>query len=291
MNGGIVEQYTEDAPAHPELAYYKKWAHHKVKTPVRITMDYIVHINCRDKLDWETTLEVDAETKALSDEKKEALSSVYSEICVAEASPTTGHTEAEKEHFSRLLGEAYVHWIEHDASTARRILQAAMEFHRERSEETSRNWYLTAAMNTASLFVILGIVTWLTKGSLHTYFGYKALYGYFAASSGAVGALFSVIARSGKLNFKASAGLPLHRLEAISRILVGAISGVVVYLALESGLLLSTLLNSGHKTELALLAALAAGTSERLATSIISKFSNTSVDLPESSTKTDKDKK
>jgi hypothetical protein len=55
-----------------------------------------------------------------------------------------------------------------------------------------------------------------------------------AAAAGSCGALLSVIWRSGQLKFDSSAGEILHYLEGASRILAGALSGVLVALAVKS---------------------------------------------------------
>jgi hypothetical protein len=87
-----------------------------------------------------------------------------------------------------------------------------------------------------------------------------------------MGALLSVITRSGTLRFDCSAGRSLHHIEAASRICAGVLSGVLIALAVESGLVLGPLLASANRVTILLVAAFAAGTTERFAPSIISKL-------------------
>jgi hypothetical protein len=84
-----------------------------------------------------------------------------------------------------------------------------------------------------------------------------------------------VIWRSGQLKFDCSAGKALHYLEGASRIWAGALSGVVVALAVKSQLVLAPLTRGGNAMTVLMLAAFAAGAGERLATSIISTFEST----------------
>lgn len=96
------------------------------------------------------------------------------------------------------------------------------------------------------------------------------------AATGSMGAVLSVIVRSGKLHFDSSSGRPLHVLEASSRIGAGAISAVLAVLAVKSGLVLSALVNTTNLPYVLLLAAAGAGSAERYATSIISRFESAS---------------
>jgi hypothetical protein len=85
----------------------------------------------------------------------------------------------------------------------------------------------------------------------------------------------SVIFRSGKLQFDSCAGWKLHYLEGASRIWAGILSGVIVALAIQTEVFLAIFNHGDHKSAVTMLAALAAGSSERLAGSIISKFEST----------------
>jgi hypothetical protein len=80
-----------------------------------------------------------------------------------------------------------------------------------------------------------------------------------------------------KLKFDNSAGETLHYLEGASRIWLGALSGVIVALAVKSGFVLAPLSRNGDSITVLMLAAFVAGAGERLATSIISTFDSTHV--------------
>ena len=267
------------AAEHSTAKYYEKWAHHKVGTYIRISDDYIVHIGIDGKLDWEVDIPASKVVASPPQIEKE-LNAVYCEIVVCEASSLVGYAEDHRHQYLTMLGEAYVHWIEGDPVTAKILVVAAKRYYRERSEETSRRWYLHSATRIVSLFLAAGVLAWIGKDSVISLIGSGLFHFWLAAVAGAVGALFSVIARSGKLNFQAGAGKDLHELEAASRVCAGAISGVIVYLALSSELILGALLKNSHRAEIALLASIAAGAGERLATSIISKFDESKVVEP-----------
>lgn len=260
----------------PDSDYYKQWGHHEIGVRIRICKQFIVHIDKDGKLDWENCDAHEAEFYTLPEETRKKLNSALSDIVVCEANSLVGYAEDHKVHFLTVLGEAYVHWLERDADAAVRLVKFATKYHRERSEEMSRNWYLTTSMVIAGFCLFFGVIVWFSKAVFIEHAGTTAFHAALSASFGAVGALLSVIARSGKLKFRASSGQDLHFLEATSRICAGAISGVIAYLALKSGLILGTFATNPHRGELFLLASLAAGSGERLATSIISKFDDSS---------------
>lgn len=248
------------------------WAHHDIGFLVRVTEHFIVHIDKKGQIDWETTPEYDKELKLHSEDLRAQLSELSGDISVCEASMVQGYSADIRHHYLKLLGEARAHVILAETGPAKKMIRAARKYYRERSEEMSRDWYVSTGIISASLYMSLGVFVWLVRASMVTILGTTGFMTLLAACSGAVGAMFSIIARSGKLNFKASAGRRIHRLEASSRVTIGAISGVVIYLALKSGLVLGALVQGEKPAALLLLASLAAGAVERVATSIISKF-------------------
>jgi hypothetical protein len=156
------------------------------------------------------------------------------------------------------------------------VLVAAEQFFTARSNEKSRSWYLTSAAGSATPFLIFGAVIWCVQTWFINNIGQTVFMLLLFSVAGALGALLSVIARSGKLDFDASAGLWLHFLEAASRISMGALSGVFVGLAVKSGLVLEALAKvPSARNSIFFLAAFAAGASERMLGSIMTKFDQT----------------
>lgn len=267
----------------PRGDYPEQWAHHPIGFLIRSARDFVVHIDKDGRLDWETTREFDKEIANRPEAQREMLSDVKGEICLAEAAQLEDYSKEIKHHYLRLLGEALVHWIEGDAITSRKMIEGAVLYLRERSEETSRMWYLVAGINSAGLFCIAGILAWLFRSQMIDILGLSGFMLLLAACFGAVGAMFSIIMRSGALRFSVSAGRMLHYIEASSRISAGAVSAVIVFLAIKSELVLGAIVQ-GNSTFL-FLAALVAGAGERLATSIISRFDDSTVDLPNNSSR------
>lgn len=118
----------------------------------------------------------------------------------------------------------------------------------------------------------MGALLWAARGFFIDWLGESAVWALLGTVAGALGALLSVIWRSGKLAFDCSAGERLHFLEGASRIAAGALSGFLVALAILSQLIFASLAQGQQLHGVLLVACLAAGSGERLATSIISRF-------------------
>ena len=174
--------------------------------------------------------------------------------------------------FKRLVGEAIVCCLECQYDAALSALGFARDYLRERTQEVSRFWYLSFSMLFAVPFSLIACLFWLERGSLVPSIGTGAFWLVIAGCSGALGALLSVMSRTGNLAFSSSSGKRLHRLEALSRISVGVLSGGLIGLAIQSQLFLSPLVSGSQPHLIIIIAAFAAGAGERLAPSIIAGF-------------------
>jgi len=257
-------------PAKKVAWHKERWPHHDVDFPIRITDSYIVYLDKNGLVDWEMVVEHG--NTSFSPEQAALLADVEGDISVAESYPLHGYSQQVKHHFNKLLGEARVHWIESDAATARKLVHAARIYYRERSEEISRYWYLFAGITSASIFFAAAIIGWLCRNIIIPHIGHTGFSILLASCGGAIGAMFSIITRSGELKFKASSGRNLHNIEAISRILLGAISAAIAYLAVKTSLIFGAFSAGTNNMQFLILISLAAGAGERLATSIISNF-------------------
>jgi hypothetical protein len=178
----------------------------------------------------------------------------------------------QKLRFKRLIGEAIICCFESQYDNALRTLGYASDYLANRTQEISRYWYLSSSLLFALPFALSAAGLWLGRASIMPIIETESFWLLMAACAGALGALLSVISRTGNLAFSSSSGLRLHLWEALSRIGVGAMSGAVLDLAVLSGLFLSPLTAGKHVHALMMLVAFAAGASERLAPSIIAEF-------------------
>lgn len=264
----------------PRGDYPDIWQHHDIGVLIRATKDFLVHIDKNGHIDWETTPDYDRSVKGDARHNGAKEGAILNECAVLETSPCSGLSGETVTQFKRLLGEAMVNAFELDYTAAQRMVATARQFHQNRSQEISRKWYLVSSFKTVIPVILAASVLWLARGFWTELIGETAFWLLLAVCAGAIGALFSVITRSGHLGVDASAGEDLHELEARSRIAAGAFSGLVVGLAIMTEMILGALTKGGRMHLVIVLGALAAGAGERLASSIISKLNSTSAQTP-----------
>ena len=196
---------------------------------------------------------------------------IMNSAALLEATPCDGVSPGVKLQFKRLIGEAIARSFDGDYNGANHMLDAAGTYILARSQELARRWYLSASMVTALPFGIIGCILWWERIFFIRELGIGAFWLALTSVTGAMGALLSVVQRSGRLTVDCSAGRTLHWLEASSHILAGSISGVLAGLAVRSEIILAALARGERAPLVMVLAAFAAGTVERFATSIITQ--------------------
>lgn len=249
--------------------YAENWKHITYKYLIHAAEHYIVFIDDEDDIDWESSPEYDA--KGHADPIRH--NAITNDAALLEVTPCDGLRPNVRLHFKRLIAEGIVCSFDHDYENAAKMLKAAEAYILARGQETSRLWYLSASFGMAVPFVVVGLIVWIWRIAATRVLGPTGMWLCMAAVAGAVGALLSVIGRTGKLSFDCSAGRILHYLEGASRIWAGAISGVIVVLAVMTEMVLAPLTRGNKLPAVMMLAGLAAGAAERLATSIISTIS------------------
>ncbi|RDU98946.1 hypothetical protein [Trinickia dinghuensis] len=271
-----AEHKTVDSAGEPLLTsgngdYKEKWTHIRQHIEIRRTNDYCVGLDEKLKIDWGTTAEYDRVELANDEAVRKQRSAILADIAVEEASPRDDLDKDVVIRYKTLLGEACVLCFEGEFEGAQRTLESAKKYMASRSEERSRQWYVEASATATIPFLAVFAAIWCSRQSTSAFLGVNAFWLLLSGCGGAIGALLSVIARSGKLKFDVGAGQRLHYLEGSSRIVAGAISGLVAALAVRSDLVFGAFARD-HLSLVTMLAAIAAGRGERLATSIISKF-------------------
>lgn len=176
------------------------------------------------------------------------------------------------EHFARLLGEAMARIIgDKNAEKANQILDDAESYLNARSFENARIWYIQTAFILTLVVVFGAAVLWVGRMHVEAIVGHEAFHILLASLLGAVGALFSILSRTKKLEVDPAAGELIHRLESGARIAVGSIGALVMALAVKANLLLGFTKSLDHSLAALLAICIVAGASERLVPSFIKK--------------------
>lgn len=274
-NESVVQTDARSQPEDADGDYASKWAYIDQHVLIRRTADYCVAITSKIKLDWATTDGFDIAEKALSVDALKSRGELLADVALAEASLCEELSETVRIHYKTLLGEAIVLTFSDQYESATRVLESAGTYIQARNEETSRRWYLASTVTATLVMTIMGLLMWCFREQVTPVLGDIAFWLILSGLFGSLGAMLSVIQRSDKLAFDACAGKVLHWFEGISRVAAGSISAVIVTMAVRSDIILGAFAKGGHLNLVCLLAAVVAGTSERFAGSIISKFDGT----------------
>ena len=214
----LVEYNYELEPATPDGSDKEK------------AIGYVVCIDPENDIDWKDTRDKNTWT---ADEKK-SWSKCISRLDDAHAEPT-GHLDEETiRTFKKKLAAGYVLCFEKNFEEVDSVIKNALEYLRKRNMEESRKIFLFASTIMASVvFALWSINQWCC----HTITDKWSI----VLLMGVLGAYFSIWTRYGKLTFKGLSSISLHWLEALTRLIIGAISATVMVLALDSKIILSVI--------------------------------------------------
>lgn len=249
--------------------YAEKWKthHNNFMYIVRITENYIVYINKNLLVDWETSAEFDQKISANPEEEKKQ--SEYISCCMnLEQKSIEGLTENTIVSFKKIICEAIVNCFDGNYEPAKIMLKEAEEFRIERLIEKSREWYLSFTILISATFLsIIYLINYL-----NSYWLAETFQMLNAAAYAIVGACLSIILRSGHLVHASYAGEKLHFIECCSRLLGGAITGLIIFFSIKSNLIFTSTITAENSHYLYPLFSILAGASERFTPSIISNF-------------------
>lgn len=191
-------------------------------TVVEKAIGYVVCLDPENDIDWKDTRDKNAWTPA--DQK--SWSKCISQLGDAHAEPT-GHLDEETVRtFKKKLAAGYVLCFEKNFDEVETVIKNALDFLRKRNMEESRKIFLIASTIMASVVFVLWSIN---QGICHTITDKWSI----ALLMGVLGAYFSIWTRYGQLTFKGLSSICLHWLEALTRLIIGAISAVVMVLALD----------------------------------------------------------
>jgi hypothetical protein len=269
----LKDNASDDDPSDEDGTYARIWKcrKHEIKNLIRSTEGFIVFIGRDDSIDWGTTEAYDRLLEANPAFDAERSARLKADISIAEVIPLDGVALAYRDGYKVLLAESLALALDFDYSAAEHALSDALAFARARNEEKSRLWYLRASLFAALPCVVVGILLVLLRDAVRSLMGVEAYWLGLSTCAGCLGALFSIIVRTGKLQLNEAAGHTTHVYEAVSRIVAGGISGLLVGLAVRSHLIGGNIFQGTQADLLMLVLAMAAGTGERFATSIINK--------------------
>lgn len=212
-----------------------------------IPKQYIVFLDGDSEVDFETTDAYDSEHS----QHKEQLDMVYSRIEELEHRPAVQYLSPKHQKtFVRLLGNAVAAELSMAETVAGQTLQVAEQFLKQRTTEISRCWLLLSSFGV----FVSSWVLW----KLH----FRQDFMLF----GCLGAFFSILCKTGKLEYDCEAGVFLNVLEILSRFVAAAISAFLAEQLFKADLFFTALKTTPGVLPLIYFVA---GFSERLVPSIV----------------------
>jgi ABC-type multidrug transport system fused ATPase/permease subunit len=195
---------------------------------------------------------------------------VLTRVAELQAEPTEAFDDRAKEAFASLTAQGVVQMLEGDDTSALAVLDKAEDYFNSRISEIARGWYLTSAAGALGLFAAIGAGVWLGRAHLMAS-GLSAtgIELIAASTAGSVGAFLSLFFRLNRLPLDARAGLRLHILESVLRVLAGVLAALLCIWAVKADILLG-FGKDGSIYRLLLIGALA-GASERIVPSLVAE--------------------
>ena len=151
------------------------------------------------------------------------------------AIPVPFLTEQQIETKSRFVGEAVALALSGDVQAANQTLKDARDFIRAKAVEKARIWTVEGSL--VSFVVLLATFLFVVVNlNAPTESGLNVRELSIAAIFGLIGSQFSLLQRVNRLEVAPLAGAKPHVIEAFSRILVGALGGIIMYVVLRAEL-------------------------------------------------------
>lgn len=232
-----------------------------IRTLIYHTKTYIVYLDQDLYVEWGTN--------ALYGDYPPEFGRVTNKMAHLEALSMTLLSGVYLKAFRRLLGESLARALgEGKVDNALAILDQAEAYMNARSRERARIWYLSSSSLVTIVVLLAVFSSWLFKNEAAGRIGRTTFEILLGAGMGSLGALLSIITRSNQISMDASAGKPVHYLEAAARVIVGMIGAGIVALAIKANIILGTI-NSLNSLTLLIVVCIIAGASERIVPNLI----------------------
>ena len=155
------------------------------------------------------------------------------------AMPTPFLTAEQREATARIIGEAVALALCGDVRAANQTLKDARNFIKAKAIEKARIWTVEGSLGSFFILAICfsaiaNIAPEVKMESPHIIEFIREL--SIAAIFGLIGSQFSVLQRVDKLDVAPLAGATPHIVEAFSRIFMGALAGIIMYVILRAQL-------------------------------------------------------
>lgn len=253
----------------------KKWMHLPIAHLIYASEDFIVFIDEKLYIDWQTTDVHD--TNGIKDRNKH--NRVLNRAATIECIPNFHQNAQIRLNFKRMIAEGIARSLNNDYDNADQILNDAKRYIVNRNIEKARFWQLSTTSLIGIISALLIIILWSLKSYVISVLGITAFSVLISSQFGSLGATLSIIFRIGTVETTSEAEHKLHILESVTRNFGGMISAIVVAFLILLELILPIFQNSNSTLLLIACSSILAGSSERWVPSIVKVFDQNSLKL------------
>ena len=235
-----------------------------IKTLITASESYIVYLDNEDFVEWTFN---DKYSGAINFNEK--YGSIINRIGFLEEVSNGVLKGNQKSAFRRLLGESMARILkEENEKDASNILDTAEQLLNSKSRQT----LIITAFFTVAIISIIETFLWVIYNNPKQDLWIKHTIAFlFCSLSGGIGGFVFLMIRSRKLEFESAFNMSAYRWEGFLRIAYGVISGLLVYLIINSKILLGKIENPRFSF-VTFLMCIVGGASEIIVPSIIKKI-------------------
>ena len=233
--------------------------------------NYIVFIDMELELDWVIT---DAYDDAHANTKNKR-NKLLSDIEALQHRPTVAYLDKQtKKAFFLMLAEAWVYALDEEFSLSKSYLTNVEKYLENRNHEICRKWQISFSFLffciLSSVFMVIFINSNAISELLHIQEPTIKRFSYI--SFGLMGALFSILCKTGKTSYNCESGRLLNALEIFCRMFASLLSAFIVLCLFELDLVFSAFNTHEHMNTALIMICFISGFCERLVPSLLNKF-------------------
>lgn len=230
--------------------------------------NYIIFIDYENDIDWKEKGVI----KEWTEKERQDFMDCVSKLTMAEAVPMLNLSEKEILAFKRKLGAIYVRLFDKKFDNVDEQIEEALQFVRRQNTESARKHLLFSSGSIVLLCTFFALIVAHIVTN-HCQWFYYVLMGIY-------GAFVSISLRYGKQLFTGQSSVWLLRMEAVSRIFIGAVFAVITVMAIRSGLIMSSV-NDSVVTDITRMVCFLSGFNERFIPSLMERLTKKEIERSE----------
>lgn len=248
-----------------------------IKDLLHANSSFVVYITDKPEVVYETA-------RDLTSDRSQEANNWLRRADLLQSLPLSHLQTDQRDAFLEMLGHGMIAALNENIPAASEVVTRSEGYLSARSKEIAKWQHFAAATPVAAGVLLFFFVLWII-GTKFSNPDYEHVLEFFAIiTAGTTGAYLFLLSRLNRLATDPNSGLRMHRIDAITRLIVGAIGAYVVALGFKSKLIFGFLeLDQADKTPVLMyLLCIVAGASERLVPNFIQSVESHSGDQADS---------